>query len=60
MYHLWTEKLDMMCDEILFKYSEYVLCHTYTHSFSLFILKLLSTFLNGFKKSVTTQFSVIL
>ena len=28
MYQLWTEKLDMMSDEMLFKYSEYVLCHT--------------------------------
>ena len=32
MYHLWTEKLDMMSDEMLFKYSEYVLCHTYSHT----------------------------
>ena len=32
-------KLDMMSDEMLFKYSEYVLCHTYSQSlsFSLFL-----------------------
>ena len=50
-HHLWKENLDMMSDETLLIYSEYVLCHTLLTFPSLSLSSLyliLKFFLNNF------------